>query len=482
MRLTSVHHEKQNNSQYASIFACVFAFLISVSLIAVLPLQAFAEVKNSDVILGETVESQGFTVADCPNINALYAYVVSDDGTVYFERSSYDQTQIASVTKIMTALVALKYGDPQKTMITVSEDAATIGESSAMLQAGDTMNLETALKCLMVVSGNDAALAIAESMGDQIASTLKEQGVADTFSNGYEAFVYAMNKTAQEIGMSNSHFANPHGLDDGEHAGNLYSCAHDVSLMCQEAMKYNVFKSIVSTSSATVQVTRDSEEADVELQSTDELLETYEGACGIKTGFTDLAGACFAGASNRNNKMLYAIVLHSDTESQRFTDAETLFDWVYNNTLAYPLVHSNQTATYTNQEGESSVVPVVAEVSHKGWVDKTFKATLGNPDETVDVFKLQGNISQEFTFDNVTSDVHYGDKVGTVTFYQHNEEIAHADVVAAEDCPGPNFFEGIGVWWDRLFRGFSGQQTEAASVIINQTPLIYGSDSEFQTI
>ena len=479
MSLTNASFSKKNNSKYASFFACVFAFLLAFCLV---PSFAYADVKNSDIILGESVESQGFTVADCPSINALYAYVVAEDGTIYFERSSYSETQIASVTKVMTALVALTYGDPQNTTITVSETAATIGESSAKLQAGDSMNLETALKCLMIVSGNDAAQAIAESMGDQVGNTLKAQGVENVPDKGYDAFVFAMNKMAQDLGMNNSVFINPHGLDDGEHAGNLHSSAHDVSLMCQEAMKNSVFREIVGTHQTTVQVTRDSEQVDVDLESTDELLETYEGACGIKTGFTDLAGACFAGASDRNGSLLYAIVLHSDTEAQRFTDAETLFDWVYNNTISYPLVHSSQSTTYKDSSGNTTTVPVVANVSHKGWVDSTFKATIADPNQSIEVFKLKGNVSQNVQFDDITSDVHFGDKVGTVTFMQHNEVIACVDLVAAEDARGPNFFEGIGVWWDRFFRGFSGEQKEAASTVINQTPLIYGSDSAYQTI
>ena len=470
---------KKNTSKYASFFACVFAFLLALGL---MPSLAFAEVKSSDLVLGETVESQGLTVADCPNINAQYAYVVAEDGTVYFERSPYHETQIASVTKIMTALVALKYGDPQTTTVTVSEKAATIGESSAKLQAGDTMNLETALKCLMIVSGNDAAQAIAESLGSSVGDALKEQGVENVPDGAYDAFVFAMNKTAQELGMNNTTFTNPHGLDDEEYAGNLHSCAHDVSLMCQEAMKYSLFKDIVGTHQTTVQVKRDSKLENIELESTDELLETYEGACGVKTGFTDLAGACFAGASNRGGSLLYAIVLHADTEAQRFTDTETLFDWVYNNTISYPLVHSSQTTTYQDSDGNSITVPVVAQVSHKGWVDATFSATIADPNQSVDVFKLQGNVSQTVQFDDISSDVHFGDKVGTVTFMQHNEVIASVDLVAAQDFRGPNFFEGIGVWWDRFICGFTGEQKEASSTVINQTPLIYGSDSTYQTI
>lgn len=109
------------------------------------------------MVLGQTIEEQGFTAAQAPNIVAEYAYLVSSDGTIYFARNAYDQVHIASITKIMTALVALDYGgDPTQTEITVSQEAASIGESTAGLRAGDVLTLEAAIKALMIPSGNDA--------------------------------------------------------------------------------------------------------------------------------------------------------------------------------------------------------------------------------------------------------------------------------------------------------------------------------------
>lgn len=117
--------------------------------VALCPGVAQAEVRNSDVVLGQTIEEQGFTAAQAPNIVAEYAYLVSSDGTIYFARNAYDQVHIASITKIMTALVALDYGgDPTQTEITVSQEAASIGESTAGLRAGDVLTLEAAIKAL----------------------------------------------------------------------------------------------------------------------------------------------------------------------------------------------------------------------------------------------------------------------------------------------------------------------------------------------
>lgn len=456
---------------------CAAALLSAALAASLFPGVAFADVRTSDVVAGLSVQDRGLAASSCPNIVAEHSIVVDEDGTVYFERDADTQVQIASVTKTMTAIVALRYGDLQNTTITVSQNAASIGESSAMLRAGDTMDLESALKAMMICSGNDAATAIAESMGDSIKQTLNEKGDPNVPDGAFDAFVYAMNKTAKSLGMDDALFANPHGLDFDQYSADMHCSARDVAKMCTEAMKNETFRSIVSTDATTIQVQRNGQPADVKLESTDILLGNYDGACGIKTGYTEKAGECFAGAVQRNGKMLYAIVLGSSSESQRFTDATTLDDWVYGNTIDYPLVHSSETTSYTTTTGSTATVPVVANVSHSGWMDKTFKATLADPTASVKVFSLDGNVSQEVQFDTVSGDVTPGQKVGTVTFYQHNQVIAQQDLVAAESCPAPNPIEGIGIWWNRLFAGFSGQQTQAESSVVNTTPLIYGSNA-----
>ena len=451
--------------------------LILAAALCIVPQVGYADVRDSDVIAGTTVQERGLAAADCPNIVAERAYVVDDSGKVYFERNADDQAHIASITKIMTALVALEYGDPQNSQVTISQTAAAIGESSAGLQAGDTMNLETALKALMLASGNDAAQGIAESLGGTVKQKLQDEGVDGVPDNDYDAFIFAMNKKASELGMNDSLFANPHGLDFNQYQADMHSSAHDVSFMAAEAMKNDLFRSIVGTDKTTIQVTRGGQQTSVNLQSTDILLGTYDGAAGVKTGYTEAAGECFAGAVTRDGKTLYAIVLGSSSEQQRFNDATMLDDWVYKNDVSYSLAHSTEETSYTDTDGQSHTVPVIAYVPHSGWIDKTFKATLADPQATVDVFALDGNVSQEVTYDTVSGNVSPGQKVGTVTFYQHNEVVATQDLVAAESCDAPGLIEGIGIWWDRLFRGFGNQQTVAKGTVVNTTPLIYGPNA-----
>lgn len=438
---------------------------------------AYADVRKADIVFGQSVETRGLAVAQCPNIDAEYALVMDAEGTVYFERNATSPTQIASITKIMTAIVAMDTLSLDA-QVSVSAPAAAIGESSAGLKAGDSMDVETALKALLVPSGNDAAVALADAAGAALLASAAANGTELYDSDGAaattaeDAFVAAMNAKASELGCVNTVFENPHGLDYDEFAGDQHSCAADVANMVQYAMKNETFRAIVGGGDATVEVTRlDGTPATILLETTDELMETYEYAIGVKTGFTALAGPSFAGAANNGDKELYAIVLDSSSEAQRFDDATTLFEWVYEHEQDYPLAHSDTTASMV-LDGQTLEVPVVAEVAHSDWIDTTVQVTLADPEATVRIFDLNGNISQSLSFDQVKGDVKAGDKVGTITFKQRNVAVAEMDLVACEDVAAPGLLESIVQWWDRLFRGFSGQPQVAQSITLNETPLV----------
>ena len=442
------------------------ALILALSLVS-LPFveSAFADVRKADIVLSETIDSRGLSVADCPNIDADYAIVMDGEGTVYFERDATTPTQIASITKVMTAIVAIEAATSE-TQIVVSERAATVGESSAYLETGDKLSFDAALEALMLSSGNDAAIALAESIGSLLSGGEVQ---------GYEAeqvFVERMNEKAAELGLVDSVFTNPHGLDNGEFAGDQHSCALDVATMSKAAMDYPAFREVVAMPQATIPLTKaDGSAGSTLLESTNYLLGTYEGNAGIKTGHTNLAGYCFAGVSVRDDRDIYTVVLKAVDENTRFGDTRSLCDWIYGHTTSYPLVHSKQFMT-ASIGGDTAEVPIVAEVAHSDWVDKTVKATLADPAQELVIFDLSGNISQTVVFDTLEGHVKAGDKVGTITFKQRNEVIAVADMVACEDVDAPGFLDSIGIWWDRFFKGFSGQPKVADSIVINETPLV----------
>ena len=426
---------------------------------------AHADVRKADVIAGSTVEARGYTVADCPFIDAQFAAVASPDGVVYFSRNADEKTQIASITKVMTAIVAVENAK-EDTYVAVSEDAALIGESTAGLQEGDVMDFETALKALLVPSGNDAAVAIAETIGAQMIAADPSKG-----TDPMDAFVKAMNEKAKALGCENTLYENPHGLDDEGYEGDLHSTAADQAKVAACAMSYPKIRNIVSGGSTTIAVTRNGSKERIDLETTDGLLDIYEHAIGIKTGFTNLAGASFMGAANKDGVELYAIVLDSADEWQRFYDAKTLFEWVYDHVHDVPLANTKESMSM-KVAGSQREVPVVARVSHLDWIDKTVAATLSAPDEIVTVFDLDGNVSQSFEFDELRGSIRSGQKIGRVKYWQRNVVIATQDLIACEDVAAPGVFDSISIWWNRLVGGFSSAPETAESQVYNVMPII----------
>lgn len=447
---------------------------------ASVPSKAFADVLDSDVLAGIPLEQRGVTPALCPNISASSAILMDENGRILFERNIDQQQHIASVTKIMTAIVALE-GFPLDTKVTVTEEAAKIGESSAGLQQGDSMTLETALHALLISSGNDAAISISDSLGALLRSSNGvppegyklpaiqiTEGMSDT-----DIFVAVMNAKAAELGMSNSLFANAHGLDTNSYDTEMHSTARDVAIMAAYAMKNDTFRSIVANEAYVLNITKsDGASAAIELKSTDMLIGKYEGACGVKTGYTEKAGQCFAGACCREDFDIYAIVLNCASVQQRFDDAKELYNWYYRNCVEYALANSDVKAP-VNLNGETVEAPIVAEVAHQSWLDKTVQATISNPEQTIDVFAFDGNVSQKVDFDDVSGNVTVGQKVGSISYYQHNELIATVDMVAAENVSAPTVIENLKIAWERLWLTIDGEPTYAESVVLNETPLIY---------
>lgn len=447
-------------------FACIRLVLVCVlCAMLIAPGAAMAEVRKADVIAGITVDDRGLTVSECPSIDASYAALINKDGTVYFERDADQPSQIASITKVMTAIVAIDNA-PEGTYVGVSQGAAEVGESSAGLQEGDVLDFESALKALLVPSGNDAAVAIAETVGASMIAADPSLG-----NDPIGAFVHAMNEKAAEIGCTDTVYENPHGLDDGEYGGQLHSTALDQAKVAKCAMEYPLIRDIVSGGSTSITVTRDGSPADVDLETTDELLEMYKYAIGIKTGVTDSAGPSFMGASSKDGRELYSVVLGSTDEYQRFADTKELFQWAYEHCIELGLANS-ELSTTMRADGQSREVPVIGAASHGDWIDRTVPATLADPDALIEVFDFEGNVSQSVQFDELHGTIHAGDKVGTIVFKQRNQVIAEQDLIAAETVEAPNFIDVVSIWWQRLVGGLDGSSAAAESEIYNVMPII----------
>jgi D-alanyl-D-alanine carboxypeptidase (penicillin-binding protein 5/6) len=246
------------------------------------------------------------------------AFVLMDpiSGRILFEKNSEDKRAMASTTKIMTAIIALENGD-LRSKVKVSSRAASIGGSSFYLNSGEVLSLENMLYGLLLPSGNDAAVAIAEHIG----------GTEDNF-------VRMMNKKALELGALNTHFKNPHGLDDPEH----YTTAKDLALIAKYALNIHKFREIVQTKSKEIKEGKNPRH----IFSTNRLLWEFEGAIGIKTGYTGNAGKCLVASADNNIFQLLSIVLGTH---DHFADSCTLLNYGFNNYQFTPLISKNQYCT-----------------------------------------------------------------------------------------------------------------------------------------
>ena len=435
------------------------ACLLIAMLIA--PGAAMAEVRKADIVAGISVDDRGLTVSECPSIDASYAALIAKDGTVYFEREANQPSRIASITKVMTAIVAIDNA-PEGTYVGVSQAAAEVGESSAGLQEGDVLDFESALKALLVPSGNDAAVAIAETVGAAMIANDPSLG-----NDPMSAFVHAMNEKAAQLGCTDTLYENPHGLDDGVYDGQLHSTAADQAKVAKCAMEYQLIRDIVGGGTTKITVTRDGGPAEVELETTDELLEMYKYTIGIKTGVTDSAGPSFMGAASKDGRELYSVVLGSTDEYQRFADTKELFQWAYDHCIELGLANSDQWATM-RVNGQSKEVPIIGAASHADWIDRTVPATLADPEAKIEVFDFEGNVSQSVSFDELHGTIQAGDKVGTIVFKQRNQVVAEQDLVAAETVEAPNVIDVVSIWWQRLIGG----PAVADSEVYNVMPII----------
>ena len=215
-------------------------------------------------------------------------------GEVLYEHNADAQKLIASTTKIMTALVALREGALSDT-VTVSREAAYTEGSSMYLREGEELSLETLLYGLMLCSGNDAAVAVAQHVGGSV-----------------EGFVERMNDTAQELGLRSTSFANPNGLDHEQH----YSTARDMALLAASAMKDPTFRRIVSTKSVVIEGRT--------MTNHNKLLSMEEGCIGLKTGYTRAAGRTLVSCVERNGRRLIAVTLQDGND---WADHQALFDF-----------------------------------------------------------------------------------------------------------------------------------------------------------
>lgn len=263
-------------------------------------------------------------VPDAPSPTAP-SWLLYDEsaGATIAARSPNERRAMASVTKIMTGLLVLEQAN-MSDEVTVSATAAATGEKEIDLVAGERVTVEQLFKALMIHSANDAATALAE----HVAGTVP-------------LFVDMMNDRAASLGLQDTSFANPHGLDAPGH----FTSAHDLLVMTEAAMEYPLFAETVRARSYVFPRSPDGTSRIA--QSTNLMLGEYEGMSGVKTGFTLDALLTFVASAERDGRVVYAIVLGSDGRRAHFADATLLLDYAFESMPYYQMISSGRSYVST---------------------------------------------------------------------------------------------------------------------------------------
>ncbi len=273
---------------------------------------ACADDVDNEVDFEDTIEVTASNVSELPKTNSR-RYIVYDriSKSMIIGKNEDVKSAMASTTKIMTTIVILEKTDLNET-VTVSAKAGGTGGSRLGLKRGDKASVRDLLYGLMLRSGNDAAVALAEHVGGSV-----------------KEFAELMNEKASELGLTNTHFVTPHGLDDANH----YTTALELAKLTDYAIDNETFAKIVGTKSTTIYINNQPRQ----INNTNELLGMLNGVVGVKTGFTNNAGRCLVTETKRNNMDIITIVLGADTKKDRTKDSVNLIEYTFSKYKMYNL-------------------------------------------------------------------------------------------------------------------------------------------------
>ena len=287
--------------KFCKLFFTLIVFVFSFNYIVL----ADDENENVSSNISSLIEVSASTSKDL-NINSRAAIIYErTSGSILFGKNQYQKRKMASTTKIMTAIIVLENSNIDD-IVTVSSKAAGTGGSRLGLKANDKISVRDLLYGLMLCSGNDAAVALAEYVGGDL-----------------PGFAILMNNKCHSLGLTSTHFVTPHGLDNDEH----YTTAYELAIITNYALKNKIFYNYVGTKNYTVSINGHHKN----LSNTNELLGNLDGVYGVKTGFTNGANRCLVTSVKRGNMDLICIVLGADTKKYRTQDSIKLIEYAFKN-------------------------------------------------------------------------------------------------------------------------------------------------------
>ena len=369
------------------------ASLIMAILIAIMPMNlSFANEDNAPL----SVSSKSAILMDVGS------------GQILYEKNAHDKLPPASVTKVMTMLLICEALDSGKITlddsVQISDNAASMGGSQIFLEAGEVQKVDTLLKGIAVASANDGCVAMAEYIGGSV-----------------ESFVDMMNAKAKELNMKDTNFVNTNGLPVDNH----YTSAHDIAIMPRELLKHDVISKYLTTWMDQVVVGK--KQITVGLANTNKLIKHYQGATGVKTGFTQQAKYCLSASAKRGDTHLVAVTLGAETSPERFKDATSLLNFGFANYESVKLCSKNDNiATLTLDKADEQKINLVAKEDLSVLIKKG-----GNKDFTR---KIKVN-------ENPTIPIKKGTNLGYVEIYQGKTLVGKVDLVNTKDIQKASYLK-----------------------------------------
>ncbi len=339
-------------------------------------------------------------------------------GQVLWEKDMHAKRYPASVTKIMTMMLAyeaVEKGEKKLTdVVPISKNAYLVEGSSVWLDPNEKFTLQEMLEFIAIQSGNDACVATAE------------------FIAGSEAaFVERMNKKAEELGMKDTHFADTNGLHHPDH----YSSAYDIGIMARELI--SKYPQVLEVTKVQTKMIRDGK---FKLENTNHVLGQYDGLDGLKTGFTDEAGYCLVATAQRNGFRLLSIELGAPNDDVRVSDSMKILDHGFNS--------YKQESVIKKGEAVSELAPITSG-------KETEVGTVAAEDLNVAVLKEGGAIEKKVVYNEVEAPVAKDAVVGQLQVVQNEKVVASVDLLAAEEVEKGSWirlmFRGIGNFFSGLF-------------------------------
>ena len=347
------------------------------------------------------------------NISAPSAVLMEPStGQVLYESNSHEALRPASVTKVRTILLAYEAVRDGKAkmedMVTVSENAAGYGGSTILLEAGESIALSNLIKGMCVASGNDAAIATAEYIG-----------------GSQEGFVEMMNARAKELGMNDTHFVNPCGLDADGHV----TSAYDIALMSRELI--NNFPEVFEFTTIWHEMMPHQWKkgaGETDMVNTNKLIQSYEGMNGLKTGFTRLAKYSISATAKRGDLQLIAVVMGAETKDQRSADVCTLLDYGFGGYGFFKVeTDGNEAGTVPVRGGDADEVVALVQGNVQMLTEKSNPI---NSDSLTKEVQLK---------DGIEAPVKAGDALGEIVYSLDGKEVARLPLVAAADVQKMDF-------------------------------------------